>query len=313
MGTDDTMTLSRRRMTRLTGLGLTTTIAGCLGVGTGSVFGVGDGGPYQEWLTEPDALLDRDHASYSVLEVSEFYEYEAEFDEDWFDEMESSLEELAFGELDADELSRAIVRQPTVVLFGSFDIDDVIEDIDDDVTELDDEGDYEGYTVYTGESREMALGVREGVLVIARNSAGGNDAEELVEIVIDTKRGDEPRYVDESEDFDALVGDLGGGTALWIGTYEELSNPNFDFLDDIVGNGYAWTVDGPTTELHGRFLFEDDHDVDTDAFEEWHRRQADDGFLDDYESVRFRQEGRTLAFRARIDTDDLSANTIWVG
>ena len=110
MKADETMTLSRRRMTHLAGLGFTTAVAGCLGVGTGSVFGVGNGGPYQEWLTEPDTLLDRDHASYSVLEVSDFYEYEEEFDEDWFDGVESSLEELAFGELDADELSRAIIR-----------------------------------------------------------------------------------------------------------------------------------------------------------------------------------------------------------
>jgi hypothetical protein len=290
---------SRREYLRI---GTATAALGTLGslAGCSSIPFVGGGGNYQAWLPEPGTISDRDDYSFTFLDSKTVVNNEDEFDSDTFDR----VERLAAGyreqvDVDFDETNTILTFQSTAVVTGQYNTGDVTDELDRN--DFDEEGDYKGTTVFLADDESMAVGVSGAALAFAR-PMGGEDADEIVELMIDTRRGDEDRYVEENEDLQTALDAVGNGTAVGGTTSPGLGS-------DIVGIGSSLQVNGSTSNLDISLVFDDESDADTDEgsverFVEFLENNSD---LDDVET---QKDGRTILVTGTIDTDELGTDLL---
>lgn len=132
-------------------------------------------------------------------------------------------------------------------------------------------------------------------------------AEELVpvvESVVGVANGDTPLYTDSASAADTLVSALGGGTFVSGQVYEpmERDQPEQGLIEDSVGRGSAFTVDGDTASVTAVVAFEDSGDAETDGLEDWFDEASR---FEDVDDESFETQGSAAVMTGTIDTDDI--------
>ena len=297
---------TRRTLLKLAGAGLSASLAGCMGVL--STNSLADLGNYTAWLPSPDEIYDSTHYFAFLYDPPGILDAEDRFSNGTFDALEATIERAAFSELSVDEIDSLLIigNRDISVFTGNFDITKVVEEIDSDVIGLDDEGEYKGVKVHISEDGTSAIGAAEGLLAIVQG--GADDPDDILETVIDTKRGDEDRYADENEDCKLLTEEVGRGAITVVETRQKIrgSYPERGQFDDSVGWGYRWEFNGETTQDTTVIPFDSERDVDLDDLRDW--VEANSGTsetFDGYNEVTYEQKGRLAILKGTIDTEDL--------
>lgn len=304
-------TLPRRRFLE-TSLGASVSVlAGCIGGGgTGAGDGAGDGGVgYADWLPDPETLGGEnwhfDHYDFFKIDFDTVQQYESSFDDEVYATFESLADNwpLSTAGIPFDSVSGMVSLASGIGRFsGDFDSDSVAESLESADFERD--GEHGEYEFYSGPDFTGAA-VRDGSLLSVQqtSSIGPDDFEDILETVIDTKRGENERYAEARENFETLVDELGDGTFVDGTTREkresDYADPEDGELAGTVARGKNVTVDSDvTTVTHVRVLSSED-DVDMDAVDEW----AEEGFLTEALSdVSTSQNGRTVVVTGEVPT-----------
>lgn len=293
--------LTRREALRLGGataaLAATGSMAGC-----SSIPFIGGAG-YTNWLFAPGTIGDVDHYNFGYTDVKRVRNNEDEFDDQYYDSFESNEDSWPLDQtgVDVDDVDSQLSLGSVGRVAGSFAKDEVTGDLEDEDFEHD--TDHEGYAIYHQDD-QRAVGVKENEFVHARLRYGtqADDARDVVETLIDTNAGDEDRYVDDSEDFKKLTDELGSGTFVSGGTQEEVEETNAENgqFEGAVASGYAFTVNGETSDLKHVYVFSDEGDVDMGDVEDW----TDGDDFDDVDDVSSSQSGRVVTVTGSFDTDE---------
>lgn len=281
-------------------------LAGC----TSQVPIGGGGSDYADWLYAPGTVNDVDHYGFSWVRPATLDEHEDELAEDTF----SSLERVADNvqdivDIDLDEMEgllRLNFEFPAVIT-GSFDVEDLAEDLED--ADYDDEGDHEGFTIFLSSDEFAAVGVSDSAVIVAGPGAS-DDADEVVEIVIDTSLGEEDRYAEESDDFAELERVLDVGEIAFGLTEEEADDTDVTIgrFENMVARGISWGVSPDVSNMQFVIVFEDEDDIDIEEVEEWIDETDSSGdTFDDVDDISVNQRGRSVEVTGQIDTDDISA------
>jgi hypothetical protein len=306
---DKTTRVSRRRALKYGCLAGTTAIVGCVGrVPLGNA-GVGRRGAYTDWLYEPGTVGDLVHYQFYRLEPTTLDEHEDEFEDELFSNLESWEERYRHTGIDFDEMESLLTFGFNTVLTGRYDTEDVREELEEN--DFDDEDEHEGYTLYVRETDGKAVAVGDGAVVdTPARAATMVDAEDTLETLIDTKVGDEDRYVDESDDFDALTSALGTGAVTAGRTHEERDGTNVrtGTFDHAVATGLSVGVNRDVSSLRVVVVFAERDDVDPDDVEDWiDEAEGTDQFFDEVEDLSVGRQGRAVVVDGAIDTDELTS------
>ncbi len=287
------------------GLGVTGSLSGCSSI----PFLGGGSSAYDSWLPEPGVIVEgTDHYSFSYSDVKAIRNNEDNFDEDVFEAFESSEDSFPLDQMnvDFDEVTSKIsVNGSNGVITGTFKRDDVGSELEDD--DFEEDGDHEGYTLYTKQgSQGVAVKKNEAVYAQLGFFSGGDEPKDVLEALIDTKKGNEERYAKAEEDFKTLIGKLGSGTLVDGGTQEEPDETNAEAgrFEGAVARGSKLTVNGETSKAKRIVVFNSKDDIDMHDVEDW----TDSDSFDDYDNVNSSKNGRAVVVTAKIDTDDYGWN-----
>jgi hypothetical protein len=181
---------SRRQFLKLgaglAGVGATTGLAGCsqvpfVGGGLGGGFG---NAFYQNWMYAPDTFVDdQEHYSFTAYRPANWASNEDNFDDDYYDSIESSVENsFDVTGLDFEEINRYITVGGGVasIVQGSYNVEDVMDEVDDaDAWDEEDELD-SGYTVFVNNANRAAIAVGSDAIVrLNRLPQGGISGQEV--------------------------------------------------------------------------------------------------------------------------------------
>ncbi|WP_136716117.1 hypothetical protein [Halorientalis salina] len=293
--------VSRRQTLRLgaaaAGLGAVGSLSGCSQIKSAVPF-IG-GASYKQWLPAPDELGDSDHYYFSYTNYKQIRNNEDNFDEEAFENYEAEAETDLL-DLDIDDIDEVVSLGfgSASVLIGSFNKEDVTDELEDN--DFDDEDDQGNFTIYEPENGSGAVAVKGGTAVYADDS-------DAVETIIDTKNGDEDRYVGENEEFKELVNKIGNGTRVSGRTQEEVDETDEDYgqFEGAVASGGTDTVNGETTKIKSVTLFDDADDVPQDEFEDY---IDDSDYWDELDNVSVSKNGRAVVVTGQMDTDEYNTN-----
>jgi hypothetical protein len=289
--------VSRRETLRLgaaaAGLGAVGSLSGCSQIKSAVPF-IG-GASYKQWLPAPDALGDSDHYYFSYTNYKQIRNNEDNFDEDVYEDYENEAETDLLG-VDIEDIDETISLGfgSAAVIVGSFDKEDVTDELEDN--DFEDEDEQGNYTIYEAENGNGAVAVKGGTVVY------GDDSD-AVETILDTKNGDEDRYVGENDEFKELVNKIGSGTEVSGRTQEEVDETDEDYgeFEGAVASGRTDTVSGETTKVKHVTLFDDADDIPQDEYEDY---IDDSDYWDELDNVSVSKNGRAMVVTGQLDTDD---------
>lgn len=300
--------VTRRQALKMGGILGVGALAGCIGEVPLARSGIATS---VDWLYEPGTIRDEDHYWVSFVEPPTFVDNEDDFDEEVYDTIEATEDQYSVLDLDIEEIDSVLRFDRNAVLTGQYDTENVIDELDDaDFDEEDD--DYEGYRIFLSPDDHRGVGVSSDSLIVARVGSH-DDGDEVVETIVDTRIGEEDRYVDEEEDFATLTDTLSPAAVQYGHTFPERDGTDVERgrFDEAVANGYSVQVDGESTRLEAVIVFDSANDIDVDDIEDWiDENDRSDEIFDDVEDIGVDTNGRTAVVSGRIDTDDLT-NT-WV-
>ncbi|AQL43672.1 hypothetical protein BV210_13600 [Halorientalis sp. IM1011] len=261
---------------------------------------------YTDWAFEPGTVTDADHLTISYLDYGTVVENESEFDSDYYEESFESNEDsfpLSAVNLDVEDVSvRVGVSGYGGMFEADYNQDDVASHLGDE--DYDEDTTHEGYTIYLGSDENQAVGI-DGNRIVHGSSGFLTDANpvDIVETLIDTAKGDENRYVDDSQPFADLSDELGTTTILLASTQDapdETDAENGQFEGN-VASGFSSSVDGQTTAVKVVFVFENESDVDMGDIETY----ADTDSFDNLNDVSTNRNGNRAIISGTVDTDEL--------
>jgi hypothetical protein len=288
------------------GASMIASLAGCVGEVPRAGAGSGGSQSFSNWLCEPGTIVDTNHYSSIMMNMGNVRSNEDNVSEDLYENFEAFEDYLSFTGIDFDEMSTTLVYNSIYVVTGSYTTEDVIEELEDN--DYDDETDHEGFTIYLSSDGSTAVGVSEQALV-ARIQGYDSDSVDAVETIIDTKIGEEDRYVAESEDFETLMRTLDPGAYLTGRTYEEQSNTDtaVGTFEHAVAGGRRWRINGETSNLKTAIVFEEADDIDLDDINDWiDDTGGSDQTFDDVDDTDVKKQGRTAVITGTVDTDDVA-------
>jgi|AntDeeMetagen681_2_1112603.scaffolds.fasta_scaffold05350_2 hypothetical protein len=262
--------------------------AGCMGL-------LGSGGGYAQWVPEPGTIRDRDHYHVSAFDFTSLVEHEDELpDEGWnFDSVEDIW---APADVDWEAVELYLRFGEVTIVAADFERSEVVESFEDE--DYGAEAEYEGYTTMLGPDERRVAGVGGSALVLAGRAYGDfEDPEDVFETVIDTKNGDEGRYVDEDEHFGELAQRLGEGDIV-DGYGHEPTETNQ------VAVGHRYDVMGADTDAKKVLVFEGDEFMG--HVEDWFEGEKDDGAYDAWEDVELARNGQSAVITGTVPTDEIS-------
>lgn len=222
--------ISRRYLLQVAGAVAATGLAGCTGVPLGDSGSSGSGGllsggsslNYTQWMYEPGEVRDTDHYRFVYLEPITIDENEEEFQESIFSRFESLESQFSITDIDFDEVDSLLRFGSGSILKASFDRKDVVEELED--ADFDDDDEINGYATYYDDNDDRGVAINNNnnnnnTILVARRS-GNEDAQDIIELLIETKSGEEPRYADSSDAFSTLSQQLGQTTFVIGSTHE---------------------------------------------------------------------------------------------
>ena len=310
--------------TRRTALKSGATAVSLLAVGSlsgcSSIPFLSGGGSYTEWVPAPDGFQESESLTVYQSKPSEIADNEDNFDEDYYDEnLENDVDKL---DIDYEDMTLNIgvlagFSLPVQVYDGDYEAQTVVDALEDEDTgegPFAEDGEYEGYTVYLNDSDDApdnpqtAYGL-DGTLVVEASATEDLDAEEMLELVIDTNNGDGTLFTDDSEDFSALTDELGDGTTLVGGVSEDASeedDPDNGSFEGAVASGRVVTVNGETSDLKYVVVWDSEGDADEGDLEDYADNALDDEF-DPNDDPSVGVSGRVGTIEFTYDTDELTS------
>jgi hypothetical protein len=225
------------------------------------------------------------------------------------------------------------------VFSGSFEADDIEDAIDQaneeagsEENQLEEEDEYEGYTVFAQESSYEPYGSDVTVVnsaAVAFNSkfivVGGLTGEEdqaraldAVETMIDRNNGDADKWTKENDDANELVNNIGDTTvaagAIWEQDLSDLARGNAEdevteVLEDLVGAGQASKLKSETVETKIVLVYDDKDAADKETvqeFVEYSRDQSD--AADELEEPSVSKKGRSVVIKTSAEIEELWEN-----
>jgi len=215
---------------------------------------------------------------------------EDNFDSDTYDRYENRNEDrLDLAGLDFEDVNTFLGFQSVTVVDASFNQSDVTDELEDN--DFEEDTDHEGYTIFLHENEYQAVGVSGGALVYGREN-GENDAVEVIEAAVNTKKGNEDRYESENEDFDELTSTMSTGTFM--------NGRTMDTDSDQVAAGASLSVNGSTSTIETVSVFEDADAIDQDQVDQYEEDAED---ADNIENFSTSTNGRVLTISYDVDTD----------
>lgn len=270
--------------------------AGCMGVLGGS--------DYSDWLPAPHIIDSGDHYGVQGLDLQSLSENEDRLDgwnlADYEDRWAPAA--VAWGTVEM-----ALRFSGQLVVEAEFEQSEVVSAYAGaDYTET---GEHEGYVLLRGPEERRAAAVGGGALVLAGGVSGDvEDPEKAIGAVIDAKKGNVDRYVDDSDHFDELVDRVDEGDFVTGLTHDLVENPSErGFFENQVARGQLWNVEGEQTKGKWALVFDEADDVDVDALEKWAGPTQDES---DFEFTKWRdfevtKNGRAAVIEATADTANL--------
>lgn len=288
----------------------TTGLAGCSGL---SQLGGGDGGSAaaRKWLPEPGDVTESDHYRVANLEPKALAKREDGFAESVYGNFKSFTaitnpstgQRVSFEdtfEVDFDETSSLLAGYGFQVVNANFEKKDLKETLDDENFDDEDKiGSYEPYVHDAG----VAVGVGDGTFIATRKT-GGEDAESMLETVIETKNGEGNRYVGESDALEALLGALGGGAYYIARTHEAYDETKVKLgrFENAVGWGGQISPGEDSATTKWVIAFESADDVAKDDVKTW-----TDEAMSDFENVTVSTSGKVATVTAARPVDEVEA------
>lgn len=285
------------------GVGAMTSISGCSQI---PIIGSGGGGSYTKWLWEPGEFTDQDHYGFYVVRPKTILANEDAFDEEQIDQVEDAYDDVLDPTgVDTDEVDRIVSTNVATGFAGSFDENDVIEELEDN--DFDDESETNGFTIYStsDEMTAFALDLNEILRTIrlSESETALDVAEELVEV----RSGDGSRYNEESEAMDLLTNKLYNGYQISARTHEptEADNPEETQFENSVGIGVSGKLSGDSVTVKYIVVYEDKDDVDVDDLEDWIEAAEDrDRTAGELDDVKYSSSGRAGIVKGTMDPDE---------
>lgn len=287
------MTTARRTFLRTAAATGALALAGCTGLldGDGEL-AAGD------WLYEPGTVSDVDHYLALRYAPSELADRGGSFDDGVYDAMR------AFGNAARDRVdlsfaqtTEQLVFGPNSVLKADFEPDDVASSLEAD--DYASEGEYEGFDVYVGPGEDAAVGIDDDVLVVARSTGifgSADNAESILEAILDVNAGNAESYVEDNEDFETLVDATDDGEIQSMRTHEETSTTDTDdgrFAGEVARGIDSELEDDNRIETTFVRVFDEASDIDDGDVEDWVDANQDGTFAD-FDDVEIEIDGRTV-------------------
>lgn len=287
------------------GIGTALSLSGCSQI---PIIGSDGGASFTKWLHEPGEFRDVDHYNVTLIRPTRVLSNEDLFSEDQIDRAEDAYDDrLAPTDLDTDQLDRLVFTNVGTILTGSYDENDVIEELEDN--DFDDESEGNGYTVYATRDEERAYAVGSDAIVNGRYLSEGETALDVTEELLDVRNGDEDRYTEESDAMDRLIGELDDGFQLWARTFEETDtdDPEAGEFVASVATGWSQSLSSTTSTFKYVVVYDDERDVDVDDLEDWYETAAaDDETLAELDDVEYSTSGRAAILEGKVDPDDFT-------
>lgn len=255
-------------------------------------FAVGD------WLPAPATVEGGDHQPFAVLRPEALAPHTDALGRDYYDELVTGPVTDLTG-VDPEHVRTHVAIESASVVDGSFDGDAVTTSLEEDGFER--SGTHEGFDVWTGEERSVAVG--DDRLVVGR---GGDGATAAVEATVDAGVGATERYRSASDAAAELLARLDDGHIRFGVTQdppEETDAEHGTFAGN-TGLGYRAAV-GDDTSVLLVFTFPSADDADPDAVQEWVDAAGPGGALSDMRDVSVEADGTVVTVSGTIDTGDV--------
>lgn len=290
---------SRRDVLRMgagaAGAGVMASFAGCSNVPVvGSYFE--DGIEYTEWAYDPEAL-GTNSVSTSLMHVADLLDKD---DLPNKGDLRENVTENYSGVLMADDVEYLLSIGQSEVLIGSFDADDLVEEME--VSSTDGYGDFDVYTDEADEEgAEDALIATDGDYLVRSGPSRFYDygVREQLELLIDTYNGDADRFVDTNDDFEQVIGEIESGDIVSAtGVTESEAEERED--GQTVGNASVMNIDGEDVVGTIVWLFKHEDGVDLEEME---------SDLEDDETIELddiSQDGRMVTAEFTMPTDEMN-------
>lgn len=254
---------------------------------------------YADWLPAPADIDDTsDHYPFFSGNIAAFEANEDRIDENSYDPsgLEDTWSPLEFR---AEDTSRLIGIDSSVVVEAAFDADEAISTLEAESFEADSE--YNGHTLMAEEFGNRVFAVGDGTLLI---TAGTDTAE----TILDAKSGDGERYDEASDDMSTLVGELGGGATVRGRTMgpPDRPDPEFGQFENMVARGRKLQIDGDRSFQTWVIVYGSSEDVATDDLETWvDTNGASNEQFGGVEDINYTSEGRVAIITGRTATSDV--------
>ncbi|WP_227132125.1 hypothetical protein [Halorubellus salinus] len=284
------MTRTRRSLLKVAAASGAVALAGC-----SSILGGSGGASETQWLYQPGTVGDVDHYLSLRYKPSAIAERAANFDDDVYDAMRSfgssarDLVGFEFGTTDAQ-----LAFGKNAVLAADFEADDVASTLE--AEEFSDEDAYKNYDVYVGPDEDAAVGIGSSEVVVARSTGifgSADNAEAVLEGILDVNAGDAESYAADNEDFKALTDAFGDSAIQSMRTYDEVESTDTDdgdFAGEVARGIDSVLVDDGIETTFVR-VFNEASDIDDGDIEDW--VDADDTF-DEFQDVEISTNGRVV-------------------
>ncbi|WP_424017411.1 hypothetical protein ACOZ4N_16255 [Halorientalis pallida] len=315
----------RRFLTASATLG-TGALAGCSTV-TDAIPFIGGGGlgDYEQWVYEPDRFASSggggdfgdENVALSLFAINQqsIYENRKELYPSTYNSLSTNFASNT-GILPRN-VSLLLSLPEGLVLSGSFERSEVTAELEDGSnTEYESDGSYDGFDLYVRSEREEspdAFGVSGNAVVQGQrvdNFGSDSDsvpATDVVEGIIDTKRGSANRYVNANDAFGTLVSSLGGSSFLSATVRTEPisageANEDSGEFEGLVASGQASSINGGTTDSQSVFVFDSQSDADTGSVNDYIEYNDNSGQFARARNVKVSQSGRTITVSVTSDT-----------
>lgn len=284
--------------------------AGCLGRATNE-FGTNDDvdvpspatPSYRRWLPEPSAVGPAGHEHYRSQSVS-LAELRKSPDRKLSAFHRQRVEDRV-GFLGVDDTVEQVVHLSGVgameahVLMGRFDAGAVLQTVRDEG--FSDVGTHREYEVVRRDGPTRAIAVADSAIVYGKQ----DDAIELVEAIVDTERGERPRYHQVSAPFASLTDAVGDApvTAAETSDPAPRSNPEILQFEGSVGHATGRWLDDEVQYVRHVIRFEEEADSRVDTVRE---TLTGDG---SFSAVEVRAEGKTVFVEGELEPDTSEATS----
>lgn len=285
-----TMTTSRRDVLRASAVAGAAAIAGCSSI-TGGSGGSADAG--KNWLYEPGTVADVDHYLALRYAPATVAERGANFDDEVYDAMQafgSSARALVGFEFASTDAQLAFGKN--AVLEAEFESESVVSRLEGE--DFESEGAYTEFDVYVGPDQDAAVGIGDETVVVARSTGifgGADDAESVLQAILDVNAGDAESYVEDTADFETLVDATGDGDVQSVRTHAETDATDTDegeFRGEVARGIDSTLVDDGVETTFVR-VFNEASDIDEGDLQDW---VDESDTFNDYQSVDISTDGR---------------------